>query len=113
MAVAGGPALAQVPEIGFRFTSGLDGDTMEAGNCVLANSDGISIAVGQADPTTRFASAVEAHVSAIVLSGPNRFADPHGHTPREGQARPSKFLTKADGTGLIAAKNGYCLNLKM
>ncbi len=83
------------------------GGATVAGNCVLGNSDGIQIAVGQADPTTRLASAVEAHVSAITTSGPNRFADPHGHTPREGQARPSKFLTKADGTGLIAAKNAH------
>ncbi len=48
---------------------------------------------------------LEFRVAAITTSGPNRFADPHGHTPREGQARPSKFLTKADGTSLIAAKN--------
>ncbi len=47
---------------------------------------------------------LEFRVAAITTSGPNRFADPHGHTTMQGTA-PSKFLTKADGTGLIAAKN--------
>ena len=68
---------------------------MEAGNCVLGNSDGIQIAVGQANPATRFTTAGEAKVLAIVLSGHNRFADRYG----------GKFLKKADGPGLIAAKN--------
>ncbi len=95
LALPAAPALAQVPEIGLRFFNGLHNDTMEDGNCVLGNSDGISISVGQADPNTRFASAVSARVIAIVRSGHNRFEDRHG----------GKFLNKADGTGLIHEKN--------
>ena len=69
---------------------------MEDGNCVLGNSDGIQIAVGQANPDTPFASAVSARVIAIVQSGPNRFEDRHG----------GRFLKKADDDGgWIAEKN--------
>ncbi len=95
VATAGGSTLAQGPEIGLRIVAGLDTMTMEGADCTPGNSDGISINVGQADPGTQFTSAVDTPVFAIILSGPNRFADRHG----------GHVLRTADDTGWIAAKN--------
>ncbi len=95
LALSAAPAMAQVPEIGLRIVFGLNDMTMEGADCLPGNSDGISISVGQADPDTPFASAVDARVFAVVLSGHNRFADRHG----------GKFLKRADNGELIAPKN--------
>ena len=95
LALSAAPAMAQVPEIGLRIVFGLNDMTMEGADCVPGNSDGISISVGQANPATPFASAVDARVFAVVLSGHNRFADRHG----------GKFLKRADNGELIAPKN--------
>ncbi len=98
------PTLAQTLPVVELLVTGTEISEMH--DCASPGAFQISAGV-QAGGTPLPGGRLEFRVAAITTSGPNRFADPHGHTPREGQARPSKFLTKADGTGLIAAKNAH------
>ncbi len=96
------PTLAQTLPVVELLVS--DTEISETYDCASLGAFQINAGV-QSDGSPLPGGRLEFRVAAITTAGPNRFADPHGHTPREGQARPSKFLTKADGTGLIADKN--------
>ncbi len=80
-----------------------DTEVSEMYDCASPGNFRINAGV-QADGSPLPGGRLTFQVAAITTSGPNRFADPHGHTTMQGTA-PSKFLNKADGMGLIAAKN--------
>ncbi len=101
-ALSAAPTLAQTLPVVELLVS--DTEISEMYDCASPGAFQINAGV-QADGSPLPGGRLTFQVAAITASGPNRFADPHGHTPREGQARSSKFLNKADGTGLIAAKN--------
>ncbi len=101
LALPAAPALAQGLPVVELVVS--DTEISEGYDCTAVGAFQINAGV-QADGSPLPGGRLEFRVAAITTSGHNRFADPHGHTTMQGTAS-SKFLNKADGSGLIAAKN--------
>ena len=87
------PTLAQTLPVVELLVS--DTEISETYDCTRTGAFQINAGV-QADGSPLPGGRLEFRVAAITTSGHNRFEDRHG----------GKFLEKADGSGLIAAKNG-------